>query len=314
MKNKFARIWYLPQHHSNPVRILGYSSDLVGAFQEAVSEIVYLNGEESEIMVLGRNNSDVKMFDPPKNDPHEDDLDRYNRENRLFKVFQQRDGQVKIRYEKYPKLKIYFMTAHKAKGLEAENVIIVNLENRLVGFPNQISDDPLLSLLMVEADDFDFAEERRLFYVAITRTKNASYLLAPQVNKSLFVEELIKKQDIKYHFVTQERSLADNPPCPKCQTGHLVLRENSTDNSKFLGCINYPLCDNTFKQIELLNNYVVCTKCGGYMVRRSGKYGPFYGCTNYPWCRNTIDVVAEGEPDQDDVVESVARIRASGGR
>ena len=60
----------------------------------------------------------------------------------------------------------------------------------LVGFPNKISDDPLLSLVLTDKDDFSYAEERRLFYVAITRTKNITYLLAPIFDESIFVDEI----------------------------------------------------------------------------------------------------------------------------
>lgn len=272
------------KHHSNPIRILGYKSDILAAFDNAVEEIVYLNGEDAEIMVVARNNFDINVFSPPKDDSHK---------KHPYEIFRERDSQIVIRYKKYPKLKIFFFTAHRSKGLEAENVIVINLNDKLFGFPNKIADDPILSLVLTDLDEFDYAEERRLFYVAMTRTKNLTYLLAPESEKSIFIKELIRKQGIKYEFITNEKSLSDNPPCPRCQTGFLVLRENSADGAKFLGCINYPLCDNTFKQIELLNNYVVCTKCGGYMVRRKGRYGAFYGCTNYPFCRNTIDIQAD---------------------
>lgn len=174
--------------------------------------------------------------------------------------------------------------------MEAENVIVINLENRLVGFPNKISDDPVLSLVLTDLDTFSYAEERRLFYVALTRTKNITYIVAPEFGQSVFVDELIKKQGIKYDTLTEESSLTNNPNCPKCQKGYLILRENANDKTKFLGCTNYPLCDNTFKQIELLNNYITCPNCGGYMVKRNGRYGDFYGCTNYPFCKNTIRI------------------------
>ena len=31
----------------------------------------------------------------------------------------------------------------------------------------------------------------------------------------------------------------------------------------------------------------ICPKCGGNLVRRTGKYGNFYGCSNYPKCKFT---------------------------
>lgn len=96
-------------------------------------------------------------------------------------------------------LDISFMTAHKSKGIEADNVILINLENRLTGFPNKIADDPVLSLVLNDMDGYNFAEERRLFYVALTRTKNITYLLIPAINESMFTEELRKDLGVEIY-------------------------------------------------------------------------------------------------------------------
>ena len=82
------------------------------------------------------------------------------------------------------------MTVHKAKGLESDNVIIINLENKVNGFPNQLKEEPLTRLVTKEEDRYLYSEERRLFYVALTRTKNYVYLLVPKKNPSIFIEEL----------------------------------------------------------------------------------------------------------------------------
>ena len=82
------------------------------------------------------------------------------------------------------------MTVHKSKGLEEENVIIINLENNFLGFPNQIKDDKILRLVSRQFEKYPYSEERRLFYVALTRTKNYVYLLVPNKNKSIFITEL----------------------------------------------------------------------------------------------------------------------------
>ncbi len=88
-----------------------------------------------------------------------------------------------------------FMTIHKSKGLESENTIILNLENDYSSLPSKIKDSEYLKYVKPKIDDYPYAEERRLFYVALTRTKNQNYLLVNKKNPSEFVTELIKKQN-----------------------------------------------------------------------------------------------------------------------
>jgi DNA helicase-4 len=268
-RNQLAKDLKSDKHHSNPLRIIGYDKDIFTAIIKVIDEIVSGYGERAQITILGRNGFDKNIFDECKE----------------FDV-----GKEKIVYKKYPHVNMKYITSHKAKGLEADNVIVINLENKLVGFPNKISDDPILSLVLTNQDSFEFAEERRLFYVAITRTKNTTYLLVPDKNKSVFAKELISDFGIQYEFKTGEKTTKDNPKCPKCKTGHLIIRENSVDHSVFLGCSNFPSCDWKKKYTEILNSQIKCNVCGGYMIKKNGKYGEFYWCTNYPYCENTLSI------------------------
>ena len=254
------------KRQSNPIIMLRYNREIGIAIKSAIEEIVVSNGENTKIMLLGRNNFDINVLDS----------------NPEFEVYKKLKP-VKIQYQKYPDVELFFLTTHSSKGLEADNVIIINLENKLLGFPNKIADDPILSLVLTDSDSFDSAEERRLFYVAITRTRNSAYLIVPDKNRSAFVEELVKTFNIKEVISSGEDSIQDNPNCPTCQKGYLVLRGKLT---KFLGCTNYPRCNTIIKNIEILESPIKCNKCGGYMVMRKGQYGDFYGCTNYPFCKN----------------------------
>ena len=82
---------------------------------------------------------------------------------------------------------IGYTTIHKSKGLEYENVIIVKLDNT---FPNKR--DNKLNNLLLSKDKYLYEEERRLFYVALTRTKNYVYLLVDKEKTSIFVKELLR--------------------------------------------------------------------------------------------------------------------------
>jgi DNA helicase-4 len=150
-----------------------------------------------------------------------------------------------------------------------------------------MSDDPILSLLLSEREEFKFAEERRLFYVALTRTKNENILLIPS-DVSLFVKEILSENN---YLLNSEDKRIKTTNCPYCITGKLVIRDNVTDKNKFLGCSNFPICNQTFKDIDILENQFLCPSCNsGFMTKRSGKYGNFLGCTNYPKCTNTINL------------------------
>lgn len=145
---------------------------------------------------------------------------------------------------RHPNLRVTHLTAHRSKGLEADYVVIVDLAKGKHGFPTMISDDPLVEMVLAEPDGYPYSEERRLFYVAITRARKGVYLCAPVNRPSSFVTELL---DWEYLVTSQvvgaEGEIADSlleRRCPACETGHLVPR--SSEYGSFLGCSNFPYC------------------------------------------------------------------------
>ena len=104
--------------------------------------------------------------------------------------------------EQYNNLEINFMTVHKAKGLEADHVIILGMASGKDGFPSEIIDDPLLEIVLPKNAEYPHAEERRLFYVALTRAKKSVFLLADKDYPSSFVTELLR--DKKYQAIIEK--------------------------------------------------------------------------------------------------------------
>ena len=92
--------------------------------------------------------------------------------------------------------KIEFLTVHKSKGLEADYVIILQCNKDTYGFPSMISDDPVLDYVLTKSDQFPYGEERRLFYVAITRAKIQTIVLYDQRNPSVFVNEFLHPENV----------------------------------------------------------------------------------------------------------------------
>ena len=92
--------------------------------------------------------------------------------------------------------KIEFLTVHKSKGLEADYVILLQCNKDTYGFPSQVSDDPVLNYVLTKSDQFPFGEERRLFYVAITRAKMKTFILYDKRFPSVFVDEFLHPEKL----------------------------------------------------------------------------------------------------------------------
>ncbi len=92
--------------------------------------------------------------------------------------------------------KIEFLTVHKSKGLEADYVILLQCNKGTYGFPSMINDDPVLNYVLTQSDRFPYGEERRLFYVAITRARAKTIILYDRCCPSVFVDEFLNPEKI----------------------------------------------------------------------------------------------------------------------
>jgi len=154
-------------------------------------------------------------------------------------------------------------------------------------------------LVLAKQDLFANAEERRLFYVAITRARKHVYLIGSRFWASAFIDE-IEKGGYEVDIVGDDVKALN---CPLCKTGRIILRHGK--RGEFHSCSNYPYCEYVPKRCpkchkgflyEKTTKYNcsddtctfssdICPRCGdGYLVLREGKYGRFYGCSNYPEC------------------------------
>nr|WP_276950167.1 UvrD-helicase domain-containing protein [Acetatifactor muris] len=202
-------------------------------------------------------------------------------------LFEYIDRGNKIKSVSYPNLDITFMTAHSSKGLGYDDVIIVNGKNETYGFPSKIEDDPVLAFVIKGDRSINYAEERRLFYVAMTRTKNRVFFIAPEQNPSEFLLEL--KRDYKnvvLHGDWNEEEVAGRPKkaCPLC--GYpMQLKYKKAYGLRLYICTNEPeIC--SFMTNDLRGGKMSIQKCDkcrdGYLVVKQGRdSGFFLGCTNY---------------------------------
>jgi len=138
------------------------------------------------------------------------------------------NGIVAVTSKIRPDLKMSFLTAHKSKGLQADYVFIINNKKSRMGFPSKIQAAPILNLLLDNCDQFPYAEERRLFYVALTRAKQKAFIVTINGQESAFALEL------KERYGAEMRK--EQFTCPLCG-GRLVKR--SGPYGEFFGCSNY---------------------------------------------------------------------------
>lgn len=260
-----------PKHLKNPIVLEVFDDSfqpmkaLAKKVEKMIGDIVAEYGEKGSILLIGRYN-----------------YDKY----KLCRtgLFRELSGGF-VRSARYPKVKISFMTAHSSKGLGYDNVILINMFEGKFGFPCQIEDDPIIKLVTYEDSSMPFAEERRLFYVAMTRTKNRVYIAAPKNRPSRFLVELIKDFHIP-HTDEINMQVVDlfNLRCPVC--GFPLKYEFNKNYG-----LNLWICTNDVEVCDFMTNDKVykhdilkCPKCSdGYMiVRQNRKDGSvFYGCTNY---------------------------------
>ncbi|MBO6054872.1 MAG: UvrD-helicase domain-containing protein [Oscillospiraceae bacterium] len=289
-KSQIEKDLISPKHIEDPVIIYTYDSTrkdkdgdnrsgvtyaIAHAVEVALEQIIQYNKAEgkpkdSTILLLGRFGFDGDRLE----------------KSGLFEYISRGN---KIRSVKYPKLDITFMTAHSSKGLGYDNVIVVNGRNETYGFPSKIENDPVLSFVVKEDLSIEYAEERRLFYVAMTRTKNRVFFIAPQQNPSEFLLEIkrdYKNVELKGEWNEDpEKTPYTRKTCPMC--GYpMQFRYKAAYGLRLYICTNEPeVCGfmtNEYKAGKL--SIIKCDQCrDGYLIVKPGKEKTSYmlGCTNY---------------------------------
>lgn len=117
-----------------------------------------------------------------------------------------------------------FMTVHQSKGLEADYVILLNCNGGTLGFPSNIADSPILEYVLSEPDQYEYSEERRIFYVGITRAKKHTWVLYDMNNPSPFVKEFVQTLNQQ----VEKETIPESERCPKCHCGHRIEIRHGT--------------------------------------------------------------------------------------
>jgi len=194
---------------------------------------------------------------------------------------------------------INYWTFHRSKGREADYCILVGFSQGKLGFPNTNMDYAAVEALLPSLDTYLHSEERRLMYVALTRTRNKSFILANPLEPSHFINELLIGG---YDLVLDSEKFSEKYrkifKCNFCTYGFLIRSENSY--GVYYRCNSFPGCDVIAKLCQKCsapmedNNHIrkcknpecntcvnLCPKCNRPLYLRKGKFGEFYGCSGY---------------------------------
>lgn len=201
MKNKEQRVKNIKPPEGDTkrtyLRFEGCDGDVNDSVLNKVREIVASISMDQSIIILGRYNYDVFSLGFSGN-------------------VGDRDSRLKVNINGR---NINFLSVHSAKGLEADNVILVNCNRGTNGFPSLVEDDPILDFVLSKSETYPFAEERRLFYVAMTRAKRKMYVLYDTKRPSPFISEFLLRLEIGSYL------------CPRCLEGKIeAFREGVTSN------------------------------------------------------------------------------------
>ena len=207
--------------------------------------------------------------------------------------------EMKLHKKTFPNYELLIDTVHRSKGKEADYVVIIGLQSGREGFPSEKTTDPLLEALLPPSEDFKFAEERRLFYVAMTRARHRTYLVVDMTVASSFVNELIKGEydiELDEFEISNTQRIALQLSCVECETGIMQRKIRKKDSKPFYGCSHWSLCKHTedacgkcgealtrvsekhdYRVCQFCSNWIlVCPECGNDMMCLSGPYGLFW--------------------------------------
>lgn len=168
-----------------------------------------------------------------------------------------------------------FSTVHSAKGMEADYVVLLDAVEGVQGFPSEIQDDPVLRMFLAADDVFPDGEERRLFYVALTRARKRVYITTQTGRLSRFIDDDLLA-DYALPFVERRGDLAGRYRCPVCNELSITRREN--DYGPWWPCSRYPLCSGKLQMCP------TCQEGGLERVPSDNGEGCAYLCTV---CRTT---------------------------
>ena len=225
-----AEIIKLNLNYRSTQNIVGASNEVIKHNKFKVDKDVQASKmSEHKIVVFSGNNLEEniqfcseKVNELLKDGINNDEILFLYRRNKMFSPY--------FNFFKGEGTRVQGKTIHASKGLEAKVVFIIGLTEGNGGFPDIWLEDRIFQIIKKANHDILMEEERRLFYVAITRAKDKLFLITEKGNESSFLKEIPDVFTVR--TVNQMTSVVE-----KIET-----------------------CNKCFSQLEKL--WVVCPYCG----------------------------------------------------
>lgn len=167
-----------PKNLKKPVKIIYPQKNPIEKREMIYNLIKDLSEKSDDVLILGRTNNNINQFIKHRNLVKKGNL----KKDKFLRILDKTDKSMN---------NVYYRTLHSSKGLEADNVIIINMVDDYLGFPSKLKTHSVLNYVNTRNYDYKYSEERRLFYVGLTRSKNNVYLISDKNNPSEFIEELM---------------------------------------------------------------------------------------------------------------------------
>jgi DNA helicase-4 len=161
---------------------------------------------------------------------------------------------------RFPMLKLEFLTVHASKGREADAVVILDIKGGRYGFPGSIENDPLMAYVIPGAEDIEYAEERRVMYVAMTRARDKVCFVCVRDQPSEFLQEISRHRVVHLAGGAKDQEFTEFS-CPECRSGRLFLKFPNRSEGYGWRCEFSPNCDGKAK---------ICPLCKSAPISASG--------------------------------------------
>jgi len=192
-----SKVFKLNLNYRSTENIVGASNEVIKHNKFKVEKEIYASKKSEHKIVVYAGNSEEENVQFCSDKVKEFLNDGVNIEDILFLYRRSKMYSPYFYWFRNEGIKVPNKTIHAAKGLEAKIVFILGLTEGYGGFPDIWLEDRIFQVIKKVNHDLLLEEERRLFYVALTRAKEKLFLITEKGNESSFLKEIPDNYTVK---------------------------------------------------------------------------------------------------------------------